>query len=139
MLKKIESIRKKPVEVRNRYAFWYALGFTAVIAVFWLASVPAKFSVLTNVEAPIENERVQGGLSRSFSDLRASLSGGVETFNEIKEEAQTVGGEEDEYSEVIDFDTFFSSSTLAEPEVVSSEKQVLIATSAPSIHNSDNE
>ena len=35
----IESLRGKPEHVRRRVAFFYAFGITAVIFVFWLASI----------------------------------------------------------------------------------------------------
>lgn len=34
----IEHLREKPEHVRNRYAFWTALGVTLVIAIFWVSS-----------------------------------------------------------------------------------------------------
>lgn len=130
MLKKIESIRKKPKEVRQRYAFWYAIGFTAFIAVFWVSTLPSQFSFLAEVSTQGEQEQVQGGVSRSFADLRASLMGGVDAFRKIKEEATVLETAAEEDDHAIDFNTFFSSTSPQQNVVVPPIKQVLIGTSS---------
>jgi hypothetical protein len=45
MLKQIEALRKQPIHIRNRYAFWIALSTTLVIAFFWGLQLPNKLSV----------------------------------------------------------------------------------------------
>lgn len=132
MLKKIESIRKKPKEVRNRYAFWYSFGFTAVIAAFWLASVPSQLEGLTSSVPKTEDEKVQGGFSRSWEDLRASISGGIDTFNKSKEDTTLQEEGSVQKDNIIDFATFFSSTSEPVRKQVSPAKQVLIGTSSPS-------
>jgi hypothetical protein len=133
MLKKIESLRTKPKEVRNRYAFWCAFGFTAVVAVFWLVSVPSQLLVFSNVEE-VPSPEVEGGISRSMSDLRASVANGVALFNKIKEgpaaEDEELGTDK---VEEIDFATFFSTSSkpTAEGKVpVQRGRSVLIGTTS---------
>jgi len=132
MLKKIESIRKKPVEVRNRYAFWSALGFTAVIAIFWLVSIPSKLTIFTQVSQ--EEIEVQGGVSRSFSELRASISEGFDTFKQIRKDTSVLEKSVSEDGDDIDFSSFFSTTTIKieEDTAVVPVKQVLIGTSSKS-------
>lgn len=128
MLKKIESIRKRPIEVRNRYAFWSALGFTTVIALFWLMSIPSRLDTLT--AGPHEEIKIQGGISRSFADLRASISNGVETFNQIKEESSVPEAVPVQNDSVLNFDTFFSTSSSKNEVTPTKSKQVLIGTTS---------
>ena len=35
----IEGLKQRPEHIRQRAAFWWAFGITAVIAVFWIASL----------------------------------------------------------------------------------------------------
>jgi hypothetical protein len=87
--------------------------------------------VLTSAEVAPEQD-VQGGVSRSFSDLRASVADGVSLFNTIREGA-TEDAEEEvsaEPAKDIDFGTFFSTSS---PPVVPEKRQgraVLIGTTS---------
>ena len=132
MLKKIESLRTKPKEVRNRYAFWSAFGFTAIIAVFWVASVSSRVGILTGAQ-PEEKMEVEGGVSRSFSEFRASVADGVSIFNTIKEGAEVANEEPAEASEgEIDFSMFFGTSTPPVAVVKKQGKSVLISTTSQS-------
>lgn len=129
MLKKIESLRAKPKEVRNLYAFWCAFGFTTIIAVFWLVSVPSRLGILTSAEVTPEKD-IEGGLSRTFSDLRASVADGVSLFNTIREETTAEEEVLVEPKKDIDFTTFFSTSS---PPVAVDKRQgktVLIGTTS---------
>ncbi len=77
MLKKIESIRKKPKHIRNAYAFWVALAVTLIIALFWFTTLPATFS---NTPATSTTEQIEAiGQESSFfhtlGELKGSLSG----------------------------------------------------------------
>jgi hypothetical protein len=129
LLEKIESIRKKPKEVRNRYAFWTAFLITFVIAAVWLASVPARLAGLTNTPL-IEQEKVQGGFSRTFSNMKASLMEGFTPSENLQEKVPDVSTNI-ERKDTIDFDTFFTaSSTPAVTEKVKLGKEVLIGTSS---------
>ncbi len=53
MLDKIESLRKEPVHVRNRYAFWVAFCVTLIIAIIWGISLPSR---LAQEQVPLEQE-----------------------------------------------------------------------------------
>jgi hypothetical protein len=133
MLKKIEAIRKRPIEVRKRYAFWSALAFTTVVAFFWIMSIPSRLEVLTS--GPQVETQTQGGVARSFTDLRASISDGLGNLQQIKQEVieseavPTAAPSQNENT--INFDTFFSTSTIEEAIVPTRPREVLIATSSP--------
>jgi hypothetical protein len=133
MLKKIESLRLKPKEVRNRYAFWYAFSFTAVIMLFWLVTIPSRLVSLTSLETESPDE-IEGGIARSFADLKASLSDGVKSFNKVEDDSLL---QEEASTEVfkgdIDFSTFLSTTTVADNQQVVPKKRgksVLIGTTS---------
>ena len=121
MISKIESLRKKPKEVRNRYAFWTALCFTMVIAGFWLMSMPARLQVLTGTPQKTE---VQGGVSRWISNTKHMFAGSMEAIDSASTEPLEISVPQEE---TIDFDTFFSTTSPQAPQT--QEKQVLIGTS----------
>lgn len=135
MLRKIEALRKKSPEVRNRYAFWIALGVTSVIAVFWVVSMSTQFEVLTGKS--MESKKTEGSISRTFSNMKAFVSNGLDQVPDVKElyveseeESQTTS------STSIDFNTFFQASTTkpssTESVTKKREKRVLIGTTSPS-------
>jgi len=82
-----------------------SFGCTMVIAVFWLVSVPSRLGILSSAEVAPEKD-VQGGVSRSFSDLRASVADGVSLFNTIREGATEEAEVPAEPIKDIDFGTF---------------------------------
>lgn len=118
MLRKIEQIRKEPKEVRNRYAFWVAFLFTAVVAFFWVTSLPARMQVFTGVTP---QEKTEGGLTRIFQRMKASVmdSQPAVVQNEpIEKDVQEVT-----------MDEFMASSSPKEPQTPSG-RPILIATSS---------
>jgi len=132
MLKKIESLRKQPVSVRDRYAFWIATAFTGVIVTFWVLSVPARIQNL--VGADDVQEKTSGSISRTISDMKAAVVGSqvddVYTEEEVVVQATTTNN-----NEGIDFNTFFSTSTFstssALEKIAKPQKHILIGTSSP--------
>jgi hypothetical protein len=44
LIRFFSSVRKKPKEVRNQYAFWIALTVTAFIAVPWFFGLPGQLA-----------------------------------------------------------------------------------------------
>ncbi|MFT5849811.1 MAG: hypothetical protein ACI9H6_000630 [Patiriisocius sp.] len=128
MLNKIESLRKAPKVVRNRYAFWIATVFTAIVVLFWSVSVPARLAFFTNVTA--EDVELQGSISRTFSDIRELISG--EQQQEVQAELPEVPASDDS----LDFDTFFGEDAAPTPIIekvdawVPPARTVLIGTSS---------
>jgi hypothetical protein len=47
----LDTVRQKPKQVRNQYAFGFALGCTVLIGGVWSLSLPARFANLGNVAA----------------------------------------------------------------------------------------
>ncbi len=79
----LQELRQKPKHVREKYAFWGAIGTTAVIALIWGLSLSAKFNNLDtkNIEAvQTDNQESSGAFSRSFSDAKNSMASAWEAF-----------------------------------------------------------
>lgn len=102
MLSKIEKIRKQSPAVRNRYAFWCALLFTAVITVFWVSSLPARVQILAGVAPAPESE---GGFSRVWQNMKASV---LESMPQPVPPPEDVGSQE---LRQITIDEFMASTT----------------------------
>jgi len=136
MLKKIEALRKKPVEVRNRYAFWWAFAFTAFVVIIWVSSSSLD---VDSFDEALDQDKIEGSFSRSMSDLKASVSQRLDTWSLDDEEngletASTTSTSTPDAT--IDFATFFSTTSTSTPEVGTDIKpiiplkdHVLIATS----------
>ncbi len=79
MFKKLEKLRQKPRNVRNRYALVGAVLVTSLVTSIWVISMPARFSELSNTSAT--NTKVPGGFVRAMSDIKgqfANISKGLE-------------------------------------------------------------
>jgi hypothetical protein len=92
MLKKIEALRKQPIEVRNRYAFWIAASVTLVIAVIWGSTLPARFSeeepVATETTEPSSSmmdsiKRLFVGIGEQFGPVIVTPNGATTTEERI--------------------------------------------------------
>lgn len=107
MLKKIESLRKQPKHVRNRYAFWIALLVTLVIVTFWTTTLPARFSS----ENTMAEQDSEGGLSQDlgeisvrFKEMMGNMWSSVEYVQETEEPSP---------SNLLDLDALLASSSQA--------------------------
>jgi hypothetical protein len=120
MLRKLEKLRTQPKDVRNRYAFWYAFLFTAVIAVFWLSTMPARVGVLSTNEP--QREKEAGGFARMWNNMKASVMDAPELLPAPEEtlEVQEVTP--------ISMDSFMTSSTASQPKKTA--RPILIGTSS---------
>jgi hypothetical protein len=67
-----KKMRERPKSVRVLYAFWYALGFTAVIALVWFAFIPGKIASISG--AATEIEEPAGNFARVLGSIRDNLS-----------------------------------------------------------------
>ena len=74
----LEKIKKKPKPVRDQYAFYGALGVTAIIATVWAISIPAS---LERLGQPEMVEQEESG-SSAFSTL---IEQGKEQFATVRE------------------------------------------------------
>jgi len=120
MLRKLEKLRTQPKDVRNRYAFWYAFLFTAVIAVFWLSTMPARVGVLSINEPP--REKAEGGFARMWSSMKASVMDAPELLPSPEETFEV------EEVTPISMDSFMASSSAAQPKKTA--RPILIGTSS---------
>jgi hypothetical protein len=76
LIRFFSSVRKKPKEVRNQYAFWIALTVTTVIAVPWFFGLPGQLASnsFTNESEPIFSSffKEVGG---RFGEVTESIEG----------------------------------------------------------------
>jgi len=139
MLKKIESIRKKPPEVRNRYAFGVAFAFTFVVVTFWLVSMPARFNSFTTAWDTSTQKEVVGGFSQSFASVKASVIQGIQQLKEntpdtanekTNDNARKPDIQEEDVSSFTFTDLVSSSSQKRKQNRANDGKKILIATSS---------
>ena len=77
----LENLRAKPHHIRKRYAFWSALGVTAIIFAFWVGSLravatPAPSAVATAVsKAYTPGKSLIAGVGSFFTDISDMIFG----------------------------------------------------------------
>lgn len=82
MLKKIEALRKKPKEVRNRYAFSVALLVTTIILVVWGSTLPARLAP-ESVEVAAQEKTEESSFQKYKEAFSSLLSRTAEQFSAI--------------------------------------------------------
>lgn len=135
MLRKIESLRKKPKEVRNQYAFYGACIVTGFIAILWALSLPARFD---SVNATEDTSDKTGGVTRALADIKESIGAAVTIFRdslvtEVDTPTTTADTAEEETG-TIDIAAMFatSSATATKTPDKKEQRHILIGTSSPS-------
>ncbi len=109
MLDKIESLRKQPKHVRNRYAFWIALSITLLIALLWALTISARLSPADKV--PQEHADDAGSFSRTLRDITQRVKEALaEVRTQVKYESEEQGPEIDK-PEIIDLNALIASSS----------------------------
>lgn len=103
----LEKLRKKPENVRTRFALLFSGGFVGVIFVIWLV---ATFSVMKSESAP--ESKTASSLSAPLSALKDSF---VKSLSGLKEQFGAMGNQ---FSSVAGF-------------MSSSSAEVYVATSSP--------
>jgi len=77
----IATLRAKPDHIRQRIAFWTALSVTAVIALFWVASLSIRdFTMKPDVSAAVDKagspiQTVVSSVGGFFGDIRDLVFG----------------------------------------------------------------
>jgi len=71
MLRHIESLRTKPLHVRNAYAFGFSFLITLCIASVWAVTTINRFS--PNEHEIVSQVETTSSLSRSFTQLKESI------------------------------------------------------------------
>lgn len=123
---RLDDIRKKPKEVRAQYAFAAAGVCTALLAVLWATTLPARFAV-ENVDPTIadriEAEKAaqaaapeeRGGIATLLGTLRDGMAALI--FNTKDESSPTVVDED--APKTIDIDALLLESAATQPSDVS--------------------
>lgn len=110
MIEKIESLRKKPRQVRNQYAFWIALLVTLVIVGVWSLTLPDRFS---DIEGRTESPDVVENSNEIRERLGALFSNAKEALSALKDQASTTDTDTtgEPVREDIDFKALLASSS----------------------------
>jgi hypothetical protein len=118
MLKKIEALRKQPKYIRNRYAFWSALGVTLLIVSIWALTIPARFSSTDIVED--QNQNDLSVFAQKISDV---IQSSIETMTTAKSNVEYAREEPptENTENTLDFETMFATSS-AEKNATSTQQ-----------------
>jgi len=139
----LQELRKKPKNVREKYAFWGAFLVTAVIAIVWGISLSVQLGVFqetTLSEETIQKPESSGAFSRSFSDVKDNVAGAWSAFTTDSETDNKATSTEEVVTKTsVEFSstTTATSSEIVKPKA-SNQRAVLIATTTI-IMESDNE
>lgn len=74
MSKWLERMQQKPKSAREQYAFFGAVGFTLVIALVWVVSLPAKLSSIESRHTSESEYETSGAFSDVWSDAKANIA-----------------------------------------------------------------
>lgn len=76
----LERIRKQPQHIRSHFAFGSALGITALIAVIWSTTLPARFATLgdTIEESGVQTASFQSGLDAMLGTMGEDMGAVLE-------------------------------------------------------------
>lgn len=69
----LDEIRRKPKDVRERYAFWSAVGITGVISLVWLVAFVTQFKD-GGPFSDIDSSQTAGAFSQFFDGLKNDAS-----------------------------------------------------------------
>lgn len=109
MIEKIESLRKQPKHIRNRYAFWIAASITGIIVLVWGLTLPARFENLNETAEVSEQSEDPGRISQAWDSI---VGRAKETFAALNiKTVETVPPEESPKTNEIDFRALLASST----------------------------
>ncbi len=111
-------IRTKPKEVRVRYSFLVASITTGIIAMVWMTTIPARFTVNTLTQKQ-EKKDTPSGVSSIFDSIKDQFANTIESQKKL---ADTTAGEEKQEG--------------SEGDNVSSDSALTNLTSSPSLSTS---
>lgn len=78
LIRFFSSIRKRPKEVRDQYAFWIAAVFTAVVAIPWFFGLPGQ---LTSSSPSVESQPI---FSSFFNEVGGRFGEVTESIEEVR-------------------------------------------------------
>jgi len=93
MLRWIEKTRKKPKDVRNKYALAGAIGITFVIAFIWVLSIPTHFKNAEVVQGGGEKDSVSA-FSQFFGAAKQNFAAVIQSKDESPVEDEEIAPEE---------------------------------------------
>ncbi len=109
-------MRARPKSVRVNYAFWYAFGVTAVLAVCWLAFIPGKVSRISE-GAVTDLTEPEGNFARVIRNVRENLTATVSDIAEELPKTEETATTTEVVATTTDANTLdFSSMIETEPE-----------------------
>lgn len=111
MLRKIESLRKEPKEVRNRHAFVIASVITGIITIVWAFQLPARFGEEENVRREASEDQPESSFVQGFVDLYKEAKTSI-TNTLSSSELGTEESTETPAVEEIDFRAILASSSV---------------------------
>ena len=103
MLHKIESLRKEPKSVRNRYAFGIALSVTMLVVIVWGISLPSRIENVVQVKEKSKSD--EPSLVDQLSELKNFVDDNLE---DIKSSAEII---DIETSEIIATSSIIATTT----------------------------
>jgi len=125
MLNKLEALRQKPKQLRNRYAFWTSLCVTLVIAAVWGTQLPDRFTTTSESDFEVSEES-GSSFVHTLGEVISSFKSTLGNFRGTIEYAQETDTQKEKQPKMIDLRALVASSTVAKKtEVLSSTTQTV--------------
>ncbi len=128
MLDKIESLRKQPKHIRNRYAFWIAFSITLFIALIWTLMFSVQLSSKNTV--PQEHADEAGSFSRTLNDITLRFK---DIFAQMRTRVEYIREEQTpkiDTSKVLDLNALVASSTMKKSTSTRTNDVLITATTS---------
>lgn len=109
MLDKIESLRTKPKQVKNQYAFWIAFTVTALIALAWAFTLPGRFR--NELVLPQEHENEPGSFKMTLTDILSNIKASFTQMHTTVEYVKDGNPKADTDANTLDLDALYASSS----------------------------
>ena len=86
MLDRLEKLRAKPKHVRDRYAFWVAVGVTLCVVGVWVTTLPPRLAVLRDGSQDLSSDNSNSAWSRASAAVRSGWNGWQNPDTNAKEQ-----------------------------------------------------
>ena len=80
-----KDIRKKPKQTRQQFAFWYAVGLTAVVAFIWVLSLQYRLDTSTLTEDGVDTHT--GAFAQFLNEAKENFATAFSAFGTSTEPA----------------------------------------------------
>lgn len=125
----LDELRRKPKEVRERYAFLGALSFTGVVAMVWLVATFVQFNSV-NPFSSFSDAQTAGAFSQFFDSIKNDVSKTWQQGSQDAEEGPIATTTSQNFASDLSTTTSTASSSGTS---TASRREVLIATSSSQI------